>query len=57
MQDLLKKKKPNLTHWLCVDNDTAGNKFIFQRKSEDQSIKLFQPPKKYKDQTIIKAVP
>ena len=45
----LKKKKPNLTHWLCVDNDTAGNKFIYQRESEDTSVKLFQPPKQYKD--------
>ena len=45
----LKKKKPNLTHWLCVDNDTAGNKFIFQRKSEDTSIRLFSPPRQYKD--------
>lgn len=45
----LKKKKPNLTHWLCVDNDTAGNKFIYQRKSEDTSMKLFQPPRQYKD--------
>lgn len=45
----LKKKKPKLTHWLCVDNDTAGNKFIFQRKSEDTSVKLFQPPRQFKD--------
>lgn len=45
----LKKKKPTLTHWLCVDNDTAGNKFIFQMKSADTSMKLFQPPKQYKD--------
>lgn len=45
----LKKKKPSLKHWLCVDNDTAGNKFIFQQKSKDTSIKIFQPPKQYKD--------
>ena len=45
----LKKKNPNLTHWLCVDNDTAGNNFVIQRKSEDTRIKLFRPPKQYKD--------
>lgn len=45
----LKKKRPNFTHWLCVDNDQAGNKFIFKMKSADKNMHIFQPPKQYKD--------
>ena len=45
----LKKKRPNLNHWLCVDNDQAGNKLIFKMKSADRNIHIFQPTKQYKD--------
>lgn len=45
----LKKKRPSLKHWLCVDNDQAGNKLIFKMKSADKEIHIFQPPKQYKD--------
>ncbi len=45
----LKKKRPSLNHWLCVDNDQAGNKLIFKMKSSDKEMHIFQPPKQYKD--------
>ena len=45
----LKEKRPSLKHWLCVDNDQAGNKLIFKMKSADKEIHTFQPPKQYKD--------
>ena len=45
----LKKKRPSLKHWLCVDNDQAGNKLIFKMKSTDKEMHIFQPPKQYKD--------
>lgn len=45
----LKKKKIHLNHWLCVDNDTAGTKFIAEIKTADSNIRTFQPPKQYKD--------
>lgn len=45
----LKKKRPTLNHWLCVDNDEAGRKFISNMKYTDKSIHIFQPTKQYKD--------
>ena len=45
----LHRLKPNLKHWLCVDNDTAGINFIAQMKQEIRELHTFQPPKTYKD--------
>ena len=45
----LYKLKPQLKHWLCVDNDTAGLNFIEEMERENNALKTFQPPPKYKD--------
>ena len=45
----LKRQKPQLNHWLCVDNDTAGNKFVHKLKSANPNTKTFQPDRQYKD--------
>ena len=45
----LHRLKPNLKHWLCVDNDTAGTNFIAEMKQQIQGLHTFQPPQNYKD--------
>ena len=45
----LYRLKPNLKHWLCVDNDTAGMNFIAEMNKEIRGLHTFQPPKTYKD--------
>ena len=45
----LHRLKPNLKHWLCVDNDRAGTNFITAMKQEIEGLHTFQPPKNYKD--------
>ena len=45
----LYRLKPNLKHWLCVDNDTAGMNFIVEMKQQIERLHTFQPPQNYKD--------
>ena len=45
----LYRLKPNLKHWLCVDNDVAGTNFINEMEKENNTLHVFQPPPKYKD--------
>lgn len=37
------KVKPQLTHWLCVDNDLAGDNFISDMQKK-MTVKVFRPP-------------
>lgn len=39
----LSKVRPQLTHWLCVDNDPAGDNFIGDMQ-RTMSVKVFRPP-------------
>jgi len=45
----LHKLKPNLKHWLCVDNDQAGFDFISKMKLKFAELRTFQPPQNFKD--------
>lgn len=45
----LRKKRAGLNHWLCVDNDTAGNKFISEMRSGVTGLCTFRPPAPFKD--------
>ena len=45
----LYRLKPNLKHWLCVDNDTAGMNFIVEMKQQIEKLHTFQSPQNYKD--------
>lgn len=44
----LKKRKPNINIWLCIDNDKAGEKFIADIKQQ-LDVHTFRPPTKHKD--------
>jgi len=39
---------PDVEHWLCVDNDKAGDNFIAEMRRQ-LAIKVFRPPTEYKD--------
>lgn len=45
----LKTIMPHLNHWLCVDNDIAGNNFIEEIRQNIKNIHTFRPPKNFKD--------
>ena len=44
----LQVNNPTLEHWLCVDNDKAGNDFIENMKQQI-NLHIFRPPKNFKD--------
>lgn len=45
----LQDNNPTLEHWLCVDNDQAGNNFITEIRQHINDIHIFRPPKNFKD--------
>jgi hypothetical protein len=45
----LRKQRTGLNHWLCVDNDAAGNKFISEMCSGVADLRTFRPPTPFKD--------